>query len=254
MPTNFTDDQLAKATRLKHLKSLAARTKAVTDALDSRTSALEAVGAQANVLESVSVNGMPQTISEKNVDITMPTKVSDLTNDSDFQSGTQVQNAIAAKISSAYKAGGTKAFADLPALLVAANEGYVYNVSDAFTTTADFVEGAGKKHPAGTNVVVINTADEGETAVYKFDVLAGFVDLSNLVEKEAGKGLSTEDYTTTEKDKLAAISQQANKTTVTTEKAGTIEIDGTSKVIVEFATDEEVASMIDDELPAPAGA
>lgn len=248
---SLTPEQLAKLTELKHLQSLAARTKAVTDALDTRTAALEAVGAQANVIESISVNGTAQTITSKNVDITMPTNVSDLTNDSDFQSGTQVQNAIAAKISSAYKAGGTKAFADLASLLVAANEGYVYNVSDAFTTTADFVEGAGKTHPAGTNVVVVNTAAAGETAVYKFDVLAGFVDLSGYVEKEAGKGLSTEDYTTTEKNKLAGISTQANKTTVTTEKAGTIEIDGTTKVIVAIATDAEVAEMIDAALPAP---
>ena len=248
----LTQEQLAKASKLNHLKSLAARTKAVTDALDSRVGSLEAVGAQANVIESISVNGSAQTITNKAVDITMPTRVSDLTNDSDFQSGTQVQNAINAKISSAYKAGGSKQFSELSALAVAANEGYVYNVTDAFTTTSDFVEGTGKSHPAGTNVVVVNTAAADETPVYKFDVLAGFVDLSNFVEKVAGKGLSTEDYTTTEKTKLGAISEQANKTTVTTEKAGTIEIDGTSKTIVEFATDAEVTEMLNTELPAPA--
>ena len=35
------------------------------------------------------------------------------------------------------------------------------------------------------------------------------------VDTEAGKGLSTEDYTTTEKTKLAGIATGANKTTVT---------------------------------------
>ena len=89
------------------------------------------------------------------------------------QSGVAVKSAIDAAVSSAYKAAGSVAFASLPALS-SANEGKVYNVTDSFTTTADFVEGAGKSYPAGTNVVVVNTS--GTT--YKYDVLAGFVDLS----------------------------------------------------------------------------
>ena len=43
-----------------------------------------------------------------------------------------------------------------------ANEGNVYNITDAFTSTADFVEGAGKKYTAGTNVVIVETT----TAVF----------------------------------------------------------------------------------------
>lgn len=38
--------------------------------------------------------------------------------------------------------------------------------------------------------------------------------LSNKVDKVSGKGLSTNDYTTAEKQKLAGIAAQANKTTV----------------------------------------
>ena len=83
------------------------------------------------------------------------------------------------EISSAYKVKGSKTAAEITsALLVAANEGGVYNVSEEFTTTADFVEGAGKVYPAGTNVVV---ADAGGGS-YKFDVLSGFVDVSALSE------------------------------------------------------------------------
>lgn len=104
-----------------------------------------------------------------------------------YQNAEQVESAINAKIASSYKAAGTLApAAILPALLVAANEGKVYNISGAFETDANFVEGAGSSYPAGTNIVVINTAASGETAVYKFDVLAGFVDLSNYVEKASG--------------------------------------------------------------------
>lgn len=41
--------------------------------------------AQANVIETIKVNGTTQTLSNKEVDITIPTKVSELTNDSGFK-------------------------------------------------------------------------------------------------------------------------------------------------------------------------
>ena len=87
-----------------------------------------------------------------------------------------VKNEVDSKLSSTYKAKGSVTFANLPAL-TAANAGNVYNVTDAFTTTSDFVEGSGKSYPAGTNVVIINTT--GST--YKYDVLSGFVDLSGYL-------------------------------------------------------------------------
>lgn len=59
---------------------------------------------------------------------------------------------------------GTVAFADLPALLDV-NSGWMYNISDEFTTTDEFKEGAGNVIPAGANIY--KTSDE------KWDVLAG---------------------------------------------------------------------------------
>lgn len=58
-------------------------------------------GAQVNKIEKIKVNGTEQTISNKEVNLTInsPTKTSDLTNDSDFQTGTQVSSAIASAIS-----------------------------------------------------------------------------------------------------------------------------------------------------------
>ncbi len=108
---------------------------------------------------------------------TMPTKVSDFTNDSGFQDAQQVEDKIDAKISSAYKAGGSATLATLPAL-TAAKLGVVVNMSEDFTTTSDFLEGAGKTYPAGTNVVVALAGAN----TYKYDVLAGFVDLSGYVQ------------------------------------------------------------------------
>lgn len=56
-----------------------------------------ASGAQANVIESVKVNGTKVEPSSKAVDISVPTKVSQLTNDSGFQNAAQVNSTIAGK-------------------------------------------------------------------------------------------------------------------------------------------------------------
>ena len=47
-----------------------------------------AEGAQVNVIESVKVNGTAQTVTNKAVDITVPTKLTDLTNDGNFVTDT----------------------------------------------------------------------------------------------------------------------------------------------------------------------
>lgn len=66
-------------------------------------------------IDVIKVNGTTQTITNKAVDITMPTKVSDLTNDSNFQTATQVTTAISNAVSSAYKYKGSVAtVANLP--------------------------------------------------------------------------------------------------------------------------------------------
>lgn len=59
---------------------------------------------------------------------------------------------------------GTVAFADLPAL-ADVSTGWMFNISDEFTTTDDFKEGAGNVIPAGANIY--KTSDD------KWDVLAG---------------------------------------------------------------------------------
>ena len=125
---------------------------------------------------------------DKAAAIHVPAKVSELTNDSGYQTSADVQSsvdgavgaakselqsAIESAVSSTYKPAGSIAFASLPAPSKA-NLGKVYNVTDAFTTTASFVEGAGQTYPKGTNVVCVNTS--GTT--YMWDVLAGMVDLS----------------------------------------------------------------------------
>ena len=115
-----------------------------------------------------------------------------------------------------YKPAGNATLDTLPTAS-AAVLGNVYNMSEAFTTDSRFVEGSGKNYPVGTNVVVVdigtysevtpevgdNPSTEGwyelesgeyvlstdtevedgktyyeYTAVYKFDILPGFIDLT----------------------------------------------------------------------------
>ena len=109
---------------------------------------------------------------------------------------------VDSKLSSAYKVKGDLAASGLVAgLLVKANLGNVYNITEEFTTNSLF-KGftTAKTHPLGTNVVIV---EHGE--YYRFDVLSGFIDLSGLVVKEAGKGLSTNDFTSDEQTKVSKI-------------------------------------------------
>lgn len=71
---------------------------------------------------------------------------------------------IAESFAGALRPMGTVAFADLPAI-AESKDGDMYNVSDEFTTTADFVEGAGISVPLGSNVYL--------TKNKKWDILAG---------------------------------------------------------------------------------
>lgn len=136
-----------------------------------------------NVIDTVKVNGTALTPDEnKAVDVTVPTVVSDLTNDVNYQTDTDVAAAINTAISAAYKpAGSVAAVSGLPTL-AAGVLGNVYNFTAAFESTSDFVEGAGKSYPVGTNVVVVDTDTTGSNPTYKFDVLAGFVDLSTYLQ------------------------------------------------------------------------
>ena len=140
----------------------------------------------------------------------------------DYTQATTLTNKIAQRLNSqaaGFLFRGSSTFANLPSTLTAAMVGYTYNMSEAFTTDARFVEGASKKYPAGTNVAVAdcstyeavadptgqNPASEGwyelvnnkyvlsadtEPAVgktyyvgilsYKFDIPTGFIDVDGI--------------------------------------------------------------------------
>lgn len=98
---------------------------------------------------------------------------------SGFQTASQVQDAIKSAITGVYTPKGSIAFASLP-VPTAGKVGWVYNITDAFTTDSAFVEGEGSEYPAGTNVVCA----EISAGDYGWDVLAGTIDLTELTATE----------------------------------------------------------------------
>ena len=187
----YNEERLA---RLKHLKQLAQKAKAESDAVATRVKSLEDAGAQANKIESIKVNGTAQTIDpDKSVNITVPTKTSQLNNDSTFQTSAQVVAAINTAISKSGHASFQKV--DAVPKADAAQENILYLVMNTTTKHYD-----------------IYAKIKGSSDSYTMELLDDTtVDLSGKVDKVAGKGLSTNDYTTAEKTKLAGIAEGANK-------------------------------------------
>lgn len=188
------DYDINHITKLGHLQKLAQKENQKANALATRLDALERVGAQANKIESIKVNGTAQTIaSDKSVNITVPTKTSQLANDSTFQTSAQVVAAINTAISKSGHASFQKV--DAVPKVDAAQENILYLVMNTTTKHYD-----------------IYAKIKGDGDRYTMELLDDTtVDLSGKVDKVAGKGLSTNDYTTAEKTKLAGIAEGANK-------------------------------------------
>ena len=188
------DYDIDHITKLGHLQKLAQKENQKANALATRLNALERVGAQANKIESIKVNGTAQTIaSDKSVNITVPTKTSQLANDSTFQTSAQVVAAINTAISKSGHASFQKV--DAVPKVDAAQENILYLVMNTTTKHYD-----------------IYAKIKGDGDHYTMELLDDTtVDLSGKVDKVAGKGLSTNDYTTADKTKLAGIAAGANK-------------------------------------------
>ena len=110
-----------------------------------------------------------------------------------YADATALMTAISNKISKlgCYKFKGSVAFASLPATLTASMDGYVYNITDDFTTDARFIEGAGKKYNAGANIAVadLSTYDAVTPAGSENPKTEGWYELVS------GKYVLTEDET-----------------------------------------------------------
>lgn len=185
-----------KLTKLEALQELAKQaeqkyaTKESVTELSDRVQGLETTGGQPNVIETVKVNGVAQEVSEKAVNIAVPTKVSELANDRLFQTNSEVAQAIQTAIAKT----GHASFKKVDAVPDAetAEDNVMYLVMNSKTKHYDIYA------KVENEVVLLDDTT---------------VDLTNYVEKEEGKGLSANDYTTEEKEKLAGIAEGANNYT-----------------------------------------
>lgn len=95
-----------------------------------------------------------------------------------YATTSNVNTLISQAVSTVYTPKGSLAdISTLTTLAASGKVGDVYNISSEFTTTNVFIEGIGKKYPAGTNIVLVEVEE-----TKKWDVLAGSVDLSAYVK------------------------------------------------------------------------
>ena len=144
----------------------------------------------------------------------------------------KIDEKINVAISTTYRAAGSVAFEALPAL-AASEEGKVYNITNEFTTTENFVEGAGNEYPIGTNVVCIDVG----TDEYKWDVLAGFIDTSTFVTDT-----DLTDELNTKVDKVAGSSLVQD--TLIQKLTGLVEIKSVKEDELSIASDTKQLSIL----------
>lgn len=143
-----------------------------------------ASGAQVNVIETVKVNGTSQTVTGKAVDISVPTTVAELTDADDYATKDYVDT-NGGKIDK-IKVNGTE-----------------QTIAAADKSVDISVPVGGTAAPA-----MDGTAAAGTAATWAHSDHVHPHDTTK-VDKEEGKGLSTNDYTTTEKSKLSGVATGA---------------------------------------------
>ncbi len=260
----LTPEQLEKALRLKHGQAIAQRVKLVTDDLQTQIDDLDD-----GAIKSVKVNGTALTPTAGAVDVLIAVEKKATANTGYAASYSIKANGVALSpdidipkdflVKSATLE--TVTTADTPYQGAQVGDKYidfVINAKDASETAEHIylpVNDLVDVYTAGNGLTESNnefSVQIDSTNANGLSVGANGVALAVATDSTAG-AMSAADHTqfTADSTKLAGISAQANKTTVTTEGAGTIEIDGTSKTVVEFATDAEVAEMLNGALPAP---
>lgn len=276
---------MSKHTTIDQLKLLAQRTKTEIDAVDTKVTNLSSkvddlvtAGGEPNVITSVKVNGTALSITDKAVDVPVPgytiekaadsgdyAAVYNLMKDGVAAGATinipkdmvvQSGSVVTLDAAGATAAGLTNAGTYIKLVLANATNDTLYidvsglieyvtsgsAASDMVVITID--ESTHKVTAAITDGSITKAKLASEVT----DILD---DVANKVDKVDGKGLSTNDYTTEEKTKLAGISEGATKVEASTTD-GAIKIDGVETKVVEVATDTEVTAMLDEVFGATA--
>lgn len=134
---------------------------------------------------------------------------------SEYDGSMAVSVDVATGVGAVYVPQGSIPFASLPAEPTQAQLGFVWDISDDFTTDDRFIEGAGLNFPAGTNVVVAQ-----EESNYKYDVLSGFLDLSGYAQTTGsypamtvGEATTVPDEAITEEKLSPDVQEKVNAST-----------------------------------------
>ena len=136
---------------------------------------------------------------------------------------TQLTRIADAKEASVLSFGGSVLFANLPSPTVN-NLNYFYRIIDAFTTTTDFVVGAGVSMPAGSYFAVIDVGTS-DSHVYKYDELGNIVDMDSKQDKIMTNSVVVHGTTQTRvEDAIAAINNGTGSLTnlTTTDKSNLV--------------------------------
>ena len=162
-------------------------------------------GFQENVIEKIKRNGLLLGVDdEKSVDINVPVNLSELINDADFQNGDEVKAAIQTAISKS----GHASFQKVDAIPTAeeAQDNILYLVMNEVTSHYDIYAKIGE-----TMELLDDTTVDLSNYVVK-NTLNGYV------AKVEGKDLSTNDFTTELLNKLNGIEENANNYTLDRQK------------------------------------
>ena len=156
-----TSETNSKASETNAKKSEA---NASTSAANAKASETNAKKSEANASTSAANAKASETNAKASATNARTSETNSAKSESEAQKYAEQVKEISESFSGALRPLGTINFADLPST-ADANSGDMYNITDHFTTTTDFKEGAGNIIPAGSNVYL--TIDR------YWDVLAG---------------------------------------------------------------------------------
>lgn len=181
----------------------------------NRVSSLEGVGAQANVIESVKVNGSALPISDKSVNVDL----------SSYAETTELDKRINLKIES-----GDKKSVSIFGGAVRLSLGTDADVQQ-IDIQEDVVIGSGVKIYRESDGRLNFLSGRGDLRI------ANVEDLNGYVQKESGKGLSSNDYTSAEKTKLAGIASSAQVNVIES-----VKVNGSALAVASKAVNIDLSS------------
>ena len=181
----------------------------------NRVSSLEGVGAQANVIESVKVNGSALPVSNKSVNVDL----------SAYAQTTELDKRI--NLKSEY--GDNKSvsiFGGAVRLFIGTdvNKEHINIGNNVFIG-----EGVDIQQAAGSHLKIGTGPNSKE--------IANVEDLNSYVQKESGKVLSSNDYTTAEKTKLAGIASSAQVNVIES-----VKVNGSALAVASKAVNIDLSS------------